>query len=335
LSNCNKVVFFFAAICCTLLNVLPGTAIEAYKGFKLAFQPRSKPTRVLPFPSDYSLGQIMIADFPDQELDLMRRGAARGTITVPPGKFVIFEPAHHFFEAPKRGNVIPADGVDCFKLAAVSLADGEDGWCDRAMGFIGHYKSVIKLDIDRSDCTDKGLVHAADLPNLQAISAFAATLEGNCFEQLSKLTQLRFIFLQDNPIKQENLRHLAALPQLQYLYLGQTGIGDQGVRHLSKCSQLVTLDLGGNRKITDLSVKYLLSLKKLRVLVLTGTSITSGAVLQLSGLALTHLDLPGGKYTNDQIKAFQKAFPHTAMDLSKKTRKDVDVETKVLLSPLH
>jgi hypothetical protein len=342
LSNCNKTVIFFAAICGTLLAVPPGTATEAYKGFKLDFYPQSKPKRVLPFTRNFSLGEILLADSPDQEVDTMLKGAARGTITVPPGKFVTFVPSHHFFEDPERGKVIPADGLDCLKVAVASMDDAEDGWCDRAMGYAGRFKSLIKLDLDRSDCTDKGLSHAGDLPNLQAISAFAAMIEGDCFKQLNKLKKLRFLFLQDNPIKQENLRYLETLPQLQYLYLGGTSIDDEGVRLISKCSQLVRLDLGGNRKITNLSVKYLLGLKNLRVLVLSGTSITSDGVLQLSTLPLVFLNLPGGRYTKEQIKAFHEAFPvafpegypAASMVPSKETHK-VDSDTRFLLGPLH
>ena len=327
-----------AAICGTLLSLLPGLATTVRYGFKLEFDPQSKPKRVLSFANNYSLGQILIADFPDQLEDNMRKGAARGTIIVPPGKFVTFVPSSHFFENPKRGKVIPADGIDCLRITASSMDDSEDGWCDRAMGYAGHYKSVINLVLDRSDCTDKGLSHAAELPDLQAISAFATMIEGNSFEQICKLKKLRSIFLQDNPIKQKNLRYLEALPQLQYLYLGGTGIDDEGVRLISKCSQLERLDLGGNHKITNASVKYLLGLKKLRMLVLAGTSITSDGVLQLRRLPLVYLNLPGSRYSKNQIEAFHKAFPvafPTATLFPSKETHKVDGDTKFLFSPLH
>jgi len=293
------------------------------------------PRRVIPFPQAFSLGEIFIADLPTQDQDKMLRGAARGNIVVPAGKFVMFSPGRRFFEDPKRINNLPANAVDCLEITASSMDDSEDGLCDRGLSYIGHFKTVRKLILDRSDATDKGASFASELPDLQVIHAFATMVEGKCMQKFAGLKKLRCLFFHSSPIKDEYLKYCGAIPNLQYLSISGSGISDAGIKNLSSCVQLADLDIGNNVKITDQSVAYLINMKHLRNLRLGNTSITISGILKLKGLPLTQLELPSANHTLDQLKAVKKTFPAAYLCFVGKRHADINSETKTIFAPLH
>jgi hypothetical protein len=290
--------------------------------------------RVLLFPSDYSLGEIVINECPRTSISKELRGAAKGTVVVPPNKMCKFIPSYHFYKNPGIVKTLPPDGFDSILMAASSMDDAEDGLCDRALASIGHLKGLVELQLDKSDATDLGAAHAADLPNLQRISAFSAALEGKCFQQFSGLKHLLQLRLARNPLKDETLQYLGSIPQLQFLNINRCNVSDEGVRHLADCSQLLCLNIGDNPKVTDQSIKYLLRIKKLRTLFIGGTSITAKGLLQLKALPLRALDFSSKKFTALEIKEIRKDFAGVLLvpDIQKKA---VDSETNSLFAPLH
>jgi hypothetical protein len=303
--------------------------------FRINFNASTRGKRVLPFPRDYSLGEILISPDPEPTEENALMGAAKGTIVVPAGKFVTFIPSHRFYQNPAIINTLPADGIDCLTLQAVTLDDSEDGLCDRALGYIGHLKGLIVLNLDKSDATDKGAVHAADLPNLQKITAFQSTIEGGFVKQLGGLKQLRYLRLPSSPVKEQNLQYFCTLPHLEHLALSHSAISDEGVKNLAGCSQLIDLDLADCPRITDQSISALLGLKKLRLLNLAGTSITSKGLMRLNALPLACLTLPGNLYLSTQLKAIHAAFPGVNIGGAQFSKKPVDAETNKLFAPLH
>jgi hypothetical protein len=262
-------------------------------------------------------------------------GAAKGTIVVPAGKFVTFIPAHHFYQNPAIINTLPADGIDCLSLSAVSLDDSEDGLCDRALAYVGHLTGLIVLNLDKSDATDKGAQHAAALPNLQKISAFQSTVEGKCFKQLLGLKHLRCVRLASDGMKDENMQYISALPYLEQLILSHTTITDEGMQSLANCSGLIALDLSENPRLTDKSLKPLLSLKKLSILSLGGTSITLNGIMQLKNLPLVSLGLPGSSYPLAQLKTLRKALPGAQLIFNGRGGRPVDADINNMFAPLH
>jgi hypothetical protein len=321
-------------------SFLPGAAAGGNKPASggpcgLVPGPASKRPRVLSFPKDYSLGELLVLSNPPDKKDQGVRGAARGTIVVPPGKLAKFIPGPRFYKNPSIINTLPPDGIDSIEFAASSLDDSEDGLCDRALSYVGHLKGLVELNLDRSDATDAGAVHAADLPNLQKITGLAAALEGKCFKQFSGLKQLRCVHLPRNCLKDDYLQYLACLPNLNHLSIGHCNLSDAGVKNLANCINLTLLNIGDNPKITDQSIKYLLCMKKLRELTIHDTSISPIGILQLKSLPLERLELPSKYYTQAQLEAITNAFPGAIISGPDSKKKPVDSDTRAIFAPLH
>ncbi|MBU6455167.1 MAG: hypothetical protein KGS72_25580 [Cyanobacteria bacterium REEB67] len=296
--------------------------------------PASKKARTLTFPQAYSLGEILIGEKPGTPEDKMLRGAARGKIIVPAGHYSVFVPAEHFYKNPDIAKTLPSDGFDAMQVAALSLDDSEDGLCDRALAHIGHFKGLLDLSLDRSDAGDNGAAFASQLPELQRLSAVRTLVEGSCIKQFSCLQKLRYINLDGDALKDENLSYFADIPQLIYLRVSHANVGDLGVRNLSTCNGLVTLDLSQNFHITDAAMSCLTRMKSLRVLNLMGTSVTMKGLLKLKGMPLKYLHLPGVKYSPAEIAILNKALPGTIVIFFHPHPKPLDSDSKLLFAPL-
>jgi hypothetical protein len=297
--------------------------------------PAIKHERVLSFPSDYSLGMITLEAYPPAARAPEQRLAARGKVVVPPGKIVRFAPSHRLLINPGIIDKLPPDGIDVLELSASSMDDSEDGLCDKTLAKVGHLKGLVVLDLDRSDASDVGMAHACELPNLQKLSAFSTTMQGKCLEQISTLKQLRRMRLSHNSIGDDNLRFLSALPHLEVIDVIACNVGDAGLKNLSRCAELVSLTVADNAKITDQSVKYLASLKKLKFLGLRRTAITVNGLLQLKGLNLKSIELPSSSTSAAELALMRKTFPKTLVLVPIAPGKKVDVDTKAIFSPLH
>jgi len=303
--------------------------------YKLSLRAPSLRERVLHFPKDYALGELLIQTYPPNGRDQGVRGAARGTIVVPPGRLCKFIPGARFYQNPALIKTLPPDGIDTICLSASSLDDSEDGLCDRALTYVGHLTGVIELNLDRSDASDAGAAHAADLPNLQKFTGLSVGLDGKCFKQFAALKQLECIHIPRNSLKDENLVYLTALPKLWSLTASYCNLSDTSVKILAKCSNLKYLNIGDNPKITDQSIKYLLGMKSLRSLVIYNTSISPAGVLQLKALPLSSLELSSKKFTPAQIDVIIKAFPGVYINFGGKEVKSVDSDTGTIFGPLH
>lgn len=334
-----KITGALAAIFTCIGFFLPGSAENGGKPsltFHFETAGGYKKPRVMSLPKDFALGEIGISSDPNFYADTTSKHLAQGKTIVPAKQFSSFIPGHRFYLNPSIINTFPSDAVDDLSLSASSVADTEDGLCDRALATVGHLNGLISLSLDHSDATDKGARHAADLPNLQRFSSCLAGLDGSCFKEFAGLKHLRSISVQGNPIKDENLQYFGALPQLKYLDLSQTGISDRGIAGLAKCIGLVQLIISSNYKITDESINTLLSLKNLRYLKLEGTSISTAGLLRLKSLPLEYLILPGNNYSRSSLKQLHETLPRAEIVLAEKRKtRAVDEETGTIYAPLH
>ena len=333
-----KITAALAAICACAVLYLPGRAETARPSLTFQFETANgyKKARVISLPKDFSLGEIAVSSDPNFFSGNTSKHPAQGKTVVPARQFSSFIPGQRFYVNPSIINTLPSDAFDDLSLSASSAEESEDAMCDRALITVGHLRGLISLNLDRSDATDKGARHAADLPNLQRFSSFSAGLDGSCFKDFAGLQHLRFIAVQSNPIKDENLKYLGDLPQLKYLDLSQTNISDRGIKGLAKCTGLVQLIISSNHKISDESIDTLLSLKNLRYLKLQGTSISTTGLLRLKSLPLEYLILPGNNYSPSALKQLHEALPHAQFEAAAKSHaKAVDEETRTIYAPLH
>ncbi|MBI83469.1 MAG: hypothetical protein CMJ81_09755 [Planctomycetaceae bacterium] len=104
--------------------------------------------------------------------------------------------------------------------------------------------------------------------------------------------------LEDTPITNTQLAHLAGLANLEYLGLSRTRITDAGLVHLEGLANLTKLTLG-NTPITDAGLGHLKGLTNLQTLSLYGTRITDAGLVHLEGLTnLQKLYLDGTQITD-------------------------------------
>jgi hypothetical protein len=335
----NLAVKRIVAIAFALGVAIPGPCPAVLAQNDTLFNPwpvvPGRPERVLQFPKDYSLGEIMITSGAPGERAkgaVILRGAARGKVIVPAGKIVVLTATHRLLQDPKIIQTIDPAGLDSLKINATSLEESEDSLCDRTLKFVGHLKGLADLSLDRSDSTDLGVARAAELPNLNKLSVFGTQITGTCLQPISALKKLRILRLSHNNLKEENLKYLSALPGLECLSLCRTGLSATGMKYVAKCPKLTILDLSENPKIGDQSIKDILCLKKLAFLALNGTQISTRGILQLKPLPLKWITLPTARYKNDEMISIRKAFPGVTLEARRTAA--VDKDTKDLYAPL-
>ena len=296
-----------------------------------------RPQRILNFPQAYTVGEIRIASVSSDKTVrsvIELEGAAKGKVVVPAGKEVTLIASQRLFREPTLIATLPADGIDCLALNATSWADSEDGLLDRALSFAGHLSGLSALVLDRSDATDASIARAAELPNLQSLSAFSTMCEGGCLKQLGRLKKLRILRLGNSTLKEENLQYLSNLPQLEYLTINRSGLTDNGMKYLAKCHNLTALGIAKNPKVSDAGLIYLVSLKKLRYVDLAGTSITIPGLIRLKqNPALAEICLPQLAYSRQEMDVLHQAFPKVLLYPRVKAHTDEDAGT--LFAPLH
>lgn len=126
---------------------------------------------------------------------------------------------------------------------------------------------------------------------------------------LSKLTNLRTLYLHRTEVTDRGMESLRSLIRLRKLYLGQTNIGDAGIAHLKNLAQIEYLSLG-ETQVTSTGLQHLNGLTSLRVLSLYKTPVTDTGLGQLRGLQnLELLTLQQTQVTDEGVRKLQEALP--------------------------
>ena len=99
-----------------------------------------------------------------------------------------------------------------------------------------------------------------------------------------------------------DLADLSGLTQLTELHLNETLVGDAGLAHLSGLTQLTLLYIGG-MQVTNAGLTHLRSLTQLTRLGLEGTNVTDAGLAHLGGLTqLKSLDLEGSMVSPEGLR---------------------------------
>ncbi len=123
--------------------------------------------------------------------------------------------------------------------------------------------------------------------------------------QLRRLSQLRWLSLDNTQVTDAGLGQLKEFPQLNYLGLSNTQVSDAGLVHLQTHTQLASLALG-NTQITDAGMERILRLTQLQSLVLGKTQLTDAGLEHLKELTqLKHLELFNTKVTDTGLVHLQ------------------------------
>lgn len=173
---------------------------------------------------------------------------------------------------------LPLDGISNLRNLTWLSFD------DTAIGDAVEMTALEKLDtlsLIRSQITDKGLSRISRIPNLHTL-----------------------IVHENKSISINGCRSIIQSPSITSLIVGYSHFGDDGVKVLSQSQTISALDLTRGLGITDKSVPFLIGMKELHKVDLTGTDISEASIEKLRA-AKENLEV---KYTPN-ILEIQEVLP--------------------------
>ena len=284
--------------------------------------PASKPTAAAPngavssqkrklvFPPK-SIGLLLVVNKTKNLENAKQIGGAQGTVelTVPSDQLLIFEINQNGFLHPELLETVTADGIDVLKVSLLSMADGEEIVCDRALGHVSRFSHVQYLILDSSDSSDLGISRLpAAMPNLTTLSAEASQVHGTFVKSL-KFPQLKTMNLSSCQLASGALQPLSKYKKLTSIRLAHTNIGPAEIKQVALCKQLQKLDLSDNQKIDDECLKMLAPLSNLEVLGLSRTRVTARGLAQLKCPQLKRLVVSKDRFTTQEFATLESMFP--------------------------
>jgi Leucine-rich repeat (LRR) protein len=151
---------------------------------------------------------------------------------------------------------------------------------------VGHLKRLRTLQLNDligldDTCLD-GLIRGTGTPPAAAFSRQGQDrVNESNVPRPARLANLTRLELRGAEITAAGVELVATLGTLEHLNLANCQIDDRGVAHLTTLQNLRTLDLSGNRNISDAAVDRLGRMASLQELRTDGTSISSAAMEQL------------------------------------------------------
>ncbi len=205
---------------------------------------------------------------------------------------------------------------------------------------------LSELSLDWSDVVDADLEVLRAFPLLEQLSLEGTAIEGQglevlagldrieraylsessvCGEGLSHLIDVPKVHLDNTPICDDDLVHLADSDRITELSLAGTGISDAGLQYLGRIKSLESLCLD-NTDVTGNGLDHLKDLKHLRTLLLDDTPLDDEGLSHLPRLpGLCRLDLERTNVTKNGLKHLA-ALPRLGMlDLTECDIGDDDV----------
>ncbi len=219
--------------------------------------------------------------------------------------------------------------------------------------------TLRELNLDKTQITDKGLVHLRGLSSLQNLSLCNTQITDAGLMHLKDLIQLKLLHLHETQVTDAGLLRLKKLTNLQRLDLGKTQltnvglvylkgltnikglnlnwtqVTDDGLVHIKGLNNLEWLNLYGTQ-VGDAGIAHLKGATKLQTLYLSKTLVTDAGLAHLKGLtSLQELNLRGTQVTEAGVSELKRALPKCKIWSSPKpaeepARKAVTEEGKVL-----
>jgi hypothetical protein len=286
--------------------------------------------RKIKCPKDYSIGTLHIVPANvsfGHELDDPHHYhvAARGdvTVTVPEGQMLLLDLNGSIATHPGCLKEISAPALECLRsVSTFSMDDNfEQSMEDALLENLHSLQTLERLNLDRSDVTDKGLAYIRNLPRLNSLGLYeCGVIKGDTFNALSTCPNLQFLNIGDcTAFKIKNYAALSKFSKLEEFQATNTTINDQSLQYLSQSRSLKIIDLRKNKAITDKGLRTLMSLKTLERLLLDETSVTADGIKSLAPLKLKVVNVPGRLAESpSDLAELKKALPGTAISVLKK-----------------
>ncbi len=182
---------------------------------------------------------------------------------------------------------------------AVRLDVSNDAW-QAGTPFAGLKPNDIQ-DLNFWDCPDADdsvLEDISTLSGLQELDLQDTQVQGTGLKHLLKLKNLRWLRLSSTHVGDNELASLTGLTSLEWLHLSLAPIGNAGMEHISKIITLKSLYIAGTT-VDDDGLENIKNLTSLHTLDLGQDNITDEGLKRLSGLVeLEDLDLRETQISN-------------------------------------
>lgn len=172
------------------------------------------------------------------------------------------------------------------------------------------FPALRELYLKDGQATDDGLRIIGTLKHLRILYLWACPdVTDAGIIHLANLSDLEKIAITNSRIGDDSLGLLGSRPKMQAMLLQFNQFSDNGLARLKGCDHLRTLSLGfGSTNITDAGMLFLGHLTKLEELDLQGTGVTDAGLGHLEGLkSLKQLNIFGTRV--DDTSRFRKALP--------------------------
>jgi hypothetical protein len=197
-----------------------------------------------------------------------------------------------------------------------------------------------RLWLFRSAVTDAAFPHVATIEGLESLHLAGTRISASALVEVSRLKKLRVLELDDTDVGDAGLEAIKGMPALaEVSYKDMRGVGARGMAALAGLRRLESLHLAFaevddsleklaasrtlsqlmllRATVTDARAASIAKIRTLRVLALSYTPITDGALAHVSALPqLATLELISTRITDDGVKALAQTRTLSVLDLS-------------------
>ena len=290
------------------------------------------PARVLHFPADRSLGQVMERDdnykhhidtfynWTGEYESWQYLGEAQGDIAIPRNKHVKL--TINKSALADLSPLLNLGSDDIHTLIMPYFREEVDLPWDACMPHVAHLTGLRQLDLTYTKITrmglahlekltalerlampkattDKGLAHIAALPSLKELKFGGRNqITNGGLAQLANAQAIEELTIGGKYISDAGLAPLTRLPSLRYLILWGNTLGDDALIHVRNIPSLRILNLG-NGAIGDVGLAHLAGHAGLEHLNLYGTQVTDAGMVHLKKMrSLKKLNLMNTQVTD-------------------------------------
>ena len=128
-------------------------------------------------------------------------------------------------------------------------------WLSRLIGE-DYFRDVVEVSTAfGGPISSEGMVHLAELPNIESLSLIDSKISDASFQYVQGLSEITTLILRDNEISDAGLSHLTGLKHLETLGLSKNRIEGDGLQFLGGKTKLRTLLLHDN-PIKDIGLSH-------------------------------------------------------------------------------
>jgi uncharacterized protein (TIGR03067 family) len=127
---------------------------------------------------------------------------------------------------------------------------------DQLLEVLLQMPQLVSLGVKNTDLNDERLAKLSSLPNLQQLDVASTRVTGSGFKSFPK-DRLRLLILNDNPLSDAGLTHIAGMKYVRVLLLDRTKITDTGLRKLSSLSSLALVGSLECRAVTEKAIQQM------------------------------------------------------------------------------